>query len=163
MSTNHDCKFYSRCSSAYRPAALKEAADSVRSVAQEPPRNLRVLVVEDEADTLRTLVELVRSEGHIVEGARSSKEFWRMFHRLGPAVCLIDIGLPDRSGYDIAQEMSRRYGKDRPKLIAVTAWTKASDRMLATMAGFDRHVAKPYDPAALLALVADLANDPSAR
>ena len=163
VSTDRDCKFYSRGSSAYRPAALKEAADTERSIAQELPRNLRVLVVEDEVDTLRTLVELLRSEGHVVEGARSSKEFWRMFHKLGPVVCLIDIGLPDRSGYDIAQEMSRRYGKDRPRLVAVTAWAKASDRMLARMAGFDQHVAKPYDPAALLALVSDLANDPLAR
>ncbi|HZE59342.1 MAG TPA: response regulator [Burkholderiales bacterium] len=124
--------------------------------AKAPPRALRVVVVEDEADTLRTLVELVRTEGHIAEGARTSKEFWRLFHTIGPDVCLVDIGLPDRSGYDIAQEMSRRYGTDRPKLVAVTGWIKASDRILARIAGFDRHVAKPYDPAALLALVADI-------
>ena len=119
---------------------------------------LRVLVVEDEVDTLRTLVELLRSEGHITEGVRTSSHFWHLFHRFGPDVCLVDIGLPDRSGYDIAQEMLRRYGGDRPKLIAVTAWTKPSDRILARIAGFDRHVAKPYDPAALLALVSDIAS-----
>jgi len=125
-----------------------------------PP--LRVLVAEDDADTRRTLVELLRSEGHIAEGAATASDFWRFFHRLGPAVCLIDIGLPDRSGYEIAQEMSRRYGRERPKLIAVTAWTKHSDRILARIAGFDRHVAKPYDPTALLALVSDIARNPEA-
>jgi DNA-binding response OmpR family regulator len=123
---------------------------------------LRVLVAEDDADTRRTLVELLRSEGHLAEGAVSASDFWRVFHRLGPAVCLIDIGLPDRSGYEIAQEMSRRYGNDRPKLVAVTAWTKPSDRILAKIAGFDRHVAKPYDPAALLALVSDVTHNPEA-
>ena len=130
------------------------AADSLD--AKAPLQPLRVLVVEDERDSLRTLVELLRSEGHIAEGVPSASEFWRFFHRLGPSVCLIDIGLPDRSGYEIAQEMSRRYGRDRPKLIAVTAWTKHSDRILARIAGFDRHVAKPYDPTALLALVSDI-------
>jgi DNA-binding response OmpR family regulator len=74
-----------------------------------------------------------------------------------PEVCLVDIGLPDRSGYDIAQEMVRRCGEDRPGMIAVTAWTQSSDRILAKLAGFDHHVAKPYEPNALLALVLDLA------
>ena len=123
---------------------------------------LRVLVAEDDSDTRRTLVELLRSEGHLAEGAVSASDFWRVFHRLGPAVCLIDIGLPDRSGYEIAQEMTRRYGNDRPKLVAVTAWTKPSDRILAKIAGFDRHVAKPYDPTALLALVSDVTHNPEA-
>lgn len=113
-------------------------------------------MAEDEPDTLRTLVELLRSEGHLAEGARTWKEFWSLFHAIGPELCLVDIGLPDRSGYEIAQEMSRRYGNDRPKMVAVTGWIKASDRILARIAGFDRHVAKPYDPAALLALVADI-------
>ena len=135
---------------------MNEAVDTTTSTAKGPPRNLRVVVAEDEPDALHTLVELLRSEGHIAEGARNSKEFWRLFHTVGPVVCLVDIGLPDRSGYDIAQEMSRRYGAHRPKLVAVTAWTKPSDRILARLAGFDRHVAKPYDPAGLLALVSEI-------
>jgi DNA-binding response OmpR family regulator len=141
---------------AYRRRAVNETPHIDASTVQAPPRTLRVVVVEDEPDSLRTLVELLRSEGHITEGARTSKEFWRLFQSIGPDVCLVDIGLPDRSGYDIAQQMSRRYGDDRPKLVAVTGWIKHSDRILARIAGFDRHVAKPYDPAALLALVADI-------
>ena len=129
---------------------------SASPAAKAPVEPLRVLVAEDDPDTRRTLVELLRSEGYIAEGAVSASDFWRVFHRLGPVVCLIDIGLPDRSGYEIAQEMTRRYGNDRPKLVAVTAWTKPSDRILAKIAGFDRHVAKPYDPTALLALVSDI-------
>ena len=150
---------------AYRPAAVKQTSDtntSASPTAKAPLTPLRVLVAEDDHDTRRTLVELLRSEGHIAEGAVSASDFWRLFHRLGPAVCLIDIGLPDRSGYEIAQEMTRRYGRDRPKLVAVTAWTKHSDRILARIAGFDRHVAKPYDPTALLALVSDITRNPEA-
>lgn len=144
---------------AYRPPAVKQTVNrdaSASPTAKAPLEPLRVLVAEDDPDARRTLMELLRSEGHIAEGAVSASDFWRLFHRLGPVVCLIDIGLPDRSGYEIAQEMSRRYGTERPKLIAVTAWTKPSDRILARMAGFDRHVAKPYDPVALLALVSGI-------
>jgi DNA-binding response OmpR family regulator len=119
---------------------------------------LRVIVVEDDRDSLGTLVELLRSEGHEVRGVGSAKELWGAMPVFEPEVCLIDIGLPDRSGYDIAQEMVRRFGEDRPKMIAVTAWTQSSDRMLAKLAGFDHHVGKPYEPNALLALVSDLAS-----
>src|SRR5438105_10684367 len=111
---------------AYRPAGVKQTANtgaSASPAAKAPVEPLRVLVAEDDSDTRRTLVELLRSEGHLAEGAVSASDFWRVFHRLGPAVCLIDIGLPDRSGYEIAQEMTRRYREDRPKLVAVTAWT----------------------------------------
>jgi DNA-binding response OmpR family regulator len=125
-----------------------------------PRRARRVIVVEDEKDSLNTLLDLLKSEGHDVRGVSSAKELWATMRVFEPEVCLIDIGLPDRSGYDIAQEMVRRFGDDRPKMIAVTAWIQSSDRILATLAGFDHHVAKPYDPNALLALVSDLAGDP---
>jgi two-component system CheB/CheR fusion protein len=114
---------------------------------------LRVIVVEDHQDSRHTLVDLLRSEGHEVKGVGSAKELWSVMWDFEPEVCLVDIGLPDRSGYDIAQEMVRRCGDDRPGMIAVTAWTQPSDRILAKLAGFDHHVAKPYEPNALLALV----------
>src|SRR5207244_127026 len=140
----------SRCTEyglpAYRLRAVNETPQTnASSTVKAPPRALRVVVAEDEPDSLRTLVELLRSEGHLTEGALTSKEFWRLFHTIGPDVCLVDIGLPDRSGYEIAQEMLRRYRTDRPKLVAVTGWIKPSDRILARISGFDRHVAKPYD------------------
>jgi DNA-binding response OmpR family regulator len=121
-----------------------------------PRRALRVIVVEDEKDSLLTLVDLLRSEGHEAMGVGSAKELWNVMFDFAPDLCLIDIGLPGSSGYDIAQEIVRKFGDTRPKLVAVTAWTKASDRILAKIAGFDRHVGKPYDPNALLALVSDV-------
>jgi DNA-binding response OmpR family regulator len=121
-------------------------------------RALRVMVVEDDRDSLFTLLALLRSEGHVARGVGSAKEMWNIMRDFAPDVCLIDIGLPDRSGYDIAQEMGRLFGEARPKLIAVTAWVKSSDRILTKLAGFDRHVGKPYDPNALLALVSDIAS-----
>src|SRR5258708_26698604 len=122
-----------------------------------PRRALRVIVVEDEKDSLSTLVGLLQSEGHEVRGVGSAKALWSTMPNFEPDICLIDIGLPDRSGYDIAQEMVRRYAHARPKLVALTAWTPSSDPILATIAGFHRHLAQPYDPTPLLALISDIA------
>src|SRR5258708_18453466 len=122
-----------------------------------PRRALRVIVVEDEKDSLSTLVGLLESEGHEVRGVGSAKALWSTMPNFEPDICLIDIGLPDRSGYDIAQEMVRRYADARPKLVAVTAWPQSSDRILARIAGFHPHVAKPYDPTPLPPLISDIA------
>jgi DNA-binding response OmpR family regulator len=99
----------------------------------------------------------LRGEGHETRGAGSAADLWRLIDAFDPDVVLLDIGLPDRSGYEVAQELRQRFGAERPKLIAVTAWNKSSDRILAQIAGFDHHVGKPYDPSALLSLVASLA------
>src|SRR5258708_34877470 len=118
-----------------------------------PRRALRVIVVEDEKDSLSTLVGLLESEGHEVRGVGSAKALWSTMPNFEPDICLIDIGLPDRSGYDIAQEMVRRYADARPKLVAVTAWTQSSDRLLARFDWLHRHVAKPCDPPPPLPLI----------
>jgi len=72
-----------------------------------------------------------------------------------PDVALIDIGMPGMTGYEIAQEMRQRYGSAKPLLIAVTGRDSERDKALARSLGFDHHVTKPYDPNALLALIAD--------
>src|SRR5258708_24524667 len=114
-----------------------------------PRRALRVIVVEDEKDSLSTLVGLLQSEGHEVRGVGSAKALWSTMPNFEPDICLIDIGLPDRSGYDIAQEMARRYADARPKLVAVTAAPQSPARILPRIAAFHRHVAKPYGPTGL--------------
>src|SRR5258707_9944346 len=111
-----------------------------------PRRALRVIVVEDEKDSLSTLVGLLQSEGHEVRGVGSAKALWSTMPNFEPDICLIDIGLPDRSGYDIAQEMVRRYAAARPKLGAVTARTPSSDRIPATIAGFHPHGGTAFHP-----------------
>ena len=118
------------------------------------PQKLRVLIADDDRDEVLTLRSLIEDEGHETLGLYRGADVLDAMRDFGPDVVLLDIGMPDRNGYDLAREINSRYGERRPRLIAVTGWKQASDRMLAQMAGFDHHVAKPYDPQALLKLLA---------
>jgi CheY-like chemotaxis protein len=135
----------------------KTQISSPREVA--PRRSLRVLVADDDRDEVLTLVALLREEGHETHAAYGGRDVMRMVREFAPDVVLLDIGMPDRNGYDLARQITLRYADRRPRLIAVTAWTKPSDRMLSEMAGFDHHVPKPYDPRELLSLIRPLRDD----
>ena len=125
-------------------------------------RKLRVLVADDERDHVATLAALLADEGHEVREVYRGSEVTRMARDFDPDVALIDIGMPGMSGYEVAREMRIEFGKNRPLLIAITGWKQSSDRILARLAGFDHHVAKPFDPQALLELIAPLASGPAA-
>lgn len=118
---------------------------------------LRVLVVDDERDAVLTLMALLRDEGYEVRGSYRGKDVMDIVREYAPHAVLLDIGMPDLNGYEVARKIRSRYGEEHgPLLVAVTGWNKSADRMLAQMAGFDHHVAKPYDPQALLALLKPL-------
>ena len=121
-------------------------------------RRLRILVADDERDQVTTLALLLGDEGHEVREVYRGSEVLRMVRDFDPDVALVDIGMPGMTGYDVAREVRQIYGKGRPLLIAVTGWKQSSDRILATLAGFDHHLAKPFDTSALLALIEPLAS-----
>jgi len=135
------------------------AVSAVPNEGEGAARNaLRVLVVDDERDEVLTLVALLRDEGYEARGAYRGKEVLDLVRKFDPHAVLLDIGLPDLNGYEAARQIRSRYGSASPLLVAVTGWKKASDRMLAEMAGFDHHVAKPYDPQLLISLLKSLEN-----
>lgn len=115
--------------------------------------SLKVLVVDDDRDTVVSLTLLLEDEGHEVRSASSAGEAWRALRHFDPDVILLDIGLPDRNGYDLAREIRARFGERGPALVAVTAWNKGADKVLARLAGFNHHFGKPYDPLALVGLL----------
>jgi CheY-like chemotaxis protein len=122
---------------------------------------LRVLLADDDRDGARSLAALLELEGYevrTVHGGQDALDAAREFH---PDVALLDIGMPKITGYEVARRLTQRYGERCPVLVAVTGWKQASDRILATLAGFDHHVAKPYDPNTLISLLAQL--PPAAR
>ena len=122
---------------------------------------LRVLLADDDRDSavsLSTLLEIEGFEVRVVHGGQEALDAAREFK---PHVCLLDIGMPKITGYEAARRLRQRYGDDCPVLIAITGWKQASDKILATLAGFDHHVAKPYEPTELIKLLAKL--PPAAR
>ena len=114
------------------------------------PRRLRVLVVDDNRDSLLTLSMLCRDEGMEVAMLRGGEAVPTVVEQFKPDVILLDIGLPDRSGFDVAEELTERYGEHRPLMIAVTAYSSEAEREMARESGFHHFIAKPYDPQTLM-------------
>lgn len=125
-------------------------------------RRLRILVADDDRDQVTTLAALLIDEGHEVREVYRGSEITRMAREFDPDVALIDISMPGMNGYDAARELRQEFGKVRPMLIAITGWKQSSDRILARLAGFDHHMPKPFDPKALLELIAPLSTGSAA-
>ena len=126
-------------------------------------RPLRILVVDDEPDTVVTLVTLLRDEGHDVHALYRAKDVVPSVDEYDPDVMLLDIALPDGSGYAVAEEVRRRRGPKRPLMIAVTGLYKRPphDR-LSRIVGCDHFLTKPFEIGELLQLIAPLSR-PSAE
>jgi len=116
----------------------------------------RVLVVDDNVDAATMLASFLELSGHRAEVAHTGRDAVAAAARFVPEMVLLDIGLPDISGYEVAREVRAVPGLHAVMLVAVTGWGQAEDRRLAREAGFDFHVVKPADPADVLRLLAAL-------
>ena len=119
-------------------------------------RGLRVVIADDERDTVMTLGILLRSEGFDVRTTTRGVEVPAVVQEFNPHFVLLDIGMPDRTGYDLALELKAHYGDACPMLIAVTAYRAPAEKALAKQSGFLHHVGKPYNPVALIHLLSIL-------
>ena len=118
------------------------------------PRSLRILIADDEPDSVTALKLLLNDEGHDVVGLSKGADVMRKIEEFRPEVVVLDIAMPDVSGYELAKEIRKRYGQITPLLIAITGrYKQASDRMLGQIVGFDHYLLKPYQPGELLALL----------
>lgn len=117
---------------------------------------MRVLIADDNRDAVMTLGILLRSEGHEVWAAHGGSEVPSAVREFKPGLILLDIAMPDRSGYDVAQELYREYGPECPTLVALSGQCDASAKARAEVSGFHHFISKPYEPANLLAFVAEL-------
>ena len=111
-----------------------------------------VLVIEDNHDNRATLRELLEFAGHKVSLASTGTEGVERALELRPDVALVDIGLPELDGYQVAQRVRSALG-DSIMLIALTGYGQPEDVRRAKAAGFDAHLPKPLDIDALQALV----------
>jgi PAS domain S-box-containing protein len=134
-----------------RRAPAPAAQDAPRAVpTASPPAHVRRLLVvddnEDAASTVADLLKMLGSEVAVVHDGRSAVALAAEFR---PDVVLLDIGLPDISGYEVARRIRKLEGVRQPTLIALTGWGQQQDKEAARAAGFDHHWTKPVDPARL--------------
>jgi CheY-like chemotaxis protein len=115
---------------------------------------IHVLVVEDDFDSREGLRNLLELWGHSVEVAEDGVQAVERALRVRPAVALIDIGLPEIDGYEVANRIRQALGGDRIYLVALTGHAGKEDRERALASGFDAHVSKPIDFSRLSMLLA---------
>ena len=119
-----------------------------------PGRRLRVLIADDDPDTVLMLSEILRDEGHEVEGVHNGDEALRRARRTRPHAVILDIEMPGLSGYAVAKELKTHLADRPPLMIAVSGrWNRPTDRLVGRAAGFDHHLVKPCEPASLLELL----------
>ncbi|MEO8006678.1 MAG: MASE1 domain-containing protein [Betaproteobacteria bacterium] len=144
-------EFVVRLPAASAPAPADPTPNSV-----EPPRSVqhRVLVVDDNRDSADSLSMLLKIMGHDVRTVYDGPEAVESVGQFRPDVVLLDIGLPSMSGYDVARVLHDSADRSRMVLIAVTGYGQDEDRRRSREAGFDHHLVKPVNAAALDKLIA---------
>jgi signal transduction histidine kinase/CheY-like chemotaxis protein len=142
------------------PVALHEAPsgqEGAGTAAAAPVRSLRLLVVDDNVDAAETLGMLMAEAGHQVTVEHSSRVALGRAREIQPDICLLDIGLPDIDGNELARRLRLQPETAGAVLIAVTGYGQERDRNESYAAGFDYHFVKPVDMPRLYALMARIA------
>ena len=128
-------------------AAPPEVVDGANELLSVPMR--RVLIVDDNVDAADSLAQLLKGNGHEVETAYSATAALECLACRSPEFVLLDIGLPELDGYQLAGRVRALPHLSATRLIAVTGYGQAEDRQRARAAGFDDHLVKPVDLPAL--------------
>ncbi|HVY25974.1 MAG TPA: response regulator [Polyangiaceae bacterium] len=118
--------------------------------------NRHVLIVEDDEDARETLSELITSYGHHAEAAANAAEALERARSRHPDVALIDLGLPQVDGCELARQLRDLLNEPcapATRLVALTGHSDRASRSNASAAGFDAYLVKPVKPAALEALL----------
>jgi len=138
----------------------EEHSGGMPSQEQLADNGLKILVVDDNRDAADTCAMLLETSGHHVQTAYTGHAALELAEDFAPHAVLLDIGLPDVSGYELAQKMRAAPWAHDITLVAVTGWGQEEDRKRALEAGFDHHLVKPIAPEALDALLRPLTGAP---
>jgi signal transduction histidine kinase len=113
----------------------------------------RVLVVDDNRDSADALALVLAADGYRVLVGYSGQQALDIAQQSQPDAIILDIGMPDMTGYEVARRIRQQpWGRDA-LLVAMTGWGQAKDKERAKAAGFDRHFTKPLDPGELQKLL----------
>jgi CheY-like chemotaxis protein len=127
-----------------------DAEESAPQAESSLPSRPRVLIVDDVRDAADMLALLLQSQGAETRCAYGGQEAIDLAREWRPSIALVDIGLPDMSGYEVARSVRSQLGASAPRLIAVTGYGQPTDRAAALEAGFDVHLVKPASADQLL-------------
>ena len=120
------------------------------------PRSLRVLVADDDQDTVVTLTVLLQDEGYDVQSVYTGRNVIGAILDFSPDAVILDINLPDLSGWEVARRIRERRAP-QPLLIGISGeYKKGADKVLAHISGFDHYLVKPYDPKMIVAALDEL-------
>jgi CheY-like chemotaxis protein len=139
--------------------SAKRGAESPGQQPELPkgPRSLRILIADDERDTVLTLMMLLREEGHQVRGVYTGQQVLDAVRGFDPDVVVLDIAMPDLSGWEVARTIRTHPGGNRRTLIGISGeYRNSVDKLLSAVVGFDHYLLKPCNPNQLLALLAAL-------
>jgi two-component system OmpR family response regulator len=109
------------------------------------PKTLRVLVVDDNSDQAMSLSMLLETSGYDSHVCLDARDCTATVEDLRPDVVLLDLGMPGKTGYEIAEEIKRRDDLRHIHLLAITGHGLPLDRLQTQMRGFDQHLLKPVD------------------
>jgi len=143
----------------YLPCLAEAPASSAArsDVPSHGARGLKVLVVDDNVDAAQMLATLLEMNGYEVAIEYDGQGALASAVQAPPDVALLDIGLPDIDGHELARRLRAMPETTQAMLVALTGYGQAEDRQRAHNAGFDHHMAKPADLAKLLELLAAVA------
>jgi PAS domain S-box-containing protein len=117
------------------------------------PSGQRLLVVDDNKDAATSLAMLLRLQGHEVQVAHDGPTALAMAASYSPKVILLDLGMPEMDGYEVARRLRALPGLETVVLAALTGWGQQEDRRRTADAGFDHHFVKPLDAKVLASLL----------
>jgi two-component system CheB/CheR fusion protein len=137
------------------PLATRTAEFPLPSVGTAPlaGAGARILVVEDNADSRDVLCALLQQAGFDCRTAATGRIGLEMLDEFRPAVVILDLGLPELDGLEVARQIRARPNHAAVRLIALTGYGQAADRAATLQAGFDAHLVKPAQAERLLALL----------
>lgn len=138
---------------------LEEQVSSTRKQSlnawqQLPGKALRVMIVDDNEDAAHMLALLIQTGGHAVVVEHSAKAALETSKRVAPELCILDIGLPEMDGNELASRLRAQQETAKSLLVAVTGYGQEEDRKRALASGFDYHLVKPVDTQKLADILA---------
>jgi CheY-like chemotaxis protein len=138
-------------SESHKPRAEQTSAQP------QPSRRHRVLVVDDNRDSAQLLGLVLKVLGNEVCLAHDGTEAIKAAEEFLPSVILMDLGMPKMNGFDAARFIRQQRWGERMVLVALTGWGQEEDKLRTQDAGFNFHLTKPAEPAAIQRLLETLA------